>query len=226
MKDDNVSDGGKEMLERLKKGLVNFKEVTYRKHERLYHDLENTQSPHTLFIACSDSRVSPEMLIDSAPGEVFTIRNIANTVPSYETSHNDITTISSIEYAIDVLEVQEVIICGHSNCGGCAAVLNGWGHLSNLPFTQNYLKPLETVKEKIEKTNVFRDEKTKARLMEQMNVVEQVNHLKTFPGIQEKLATGQLEIEGWYFDIKSGDVSVYDEESDSFCKSDEYQDIL
>ncbi|PRY76197.1 carbonic anhydrase [Alkalibacterium olivapovliticus] len=213
------------MLDELKKGLAHFKTITYKKHEKLYSDLENTQNPHTLFIACSDSRVSPEILIDSDPGEVFTIRNIANTVPAYETSLNDITTVSSIEYAIDVLGVEEVIICGHSNCGGCAAVLNGWGHLTDLPYTQNYLKPLETVKEKIEKENAFKDEKTKARLMEQMNVVEQVNHLKTFPGIQEKLATGQLEIEGWYFDIKSGNVSVYDESSNAFIKSEEYKSI-
>lgn len=209
------------MLDELKKGLAHFKTFTYKKYEKLYSDLENTQNPHTLFIACSDSRVSPEILIDSDPGEVFTIRNIANTVPTYETSLNDITTVSSIEYAIDVLGVEEVIICGHSNCGGCAAVLNGWGNLTNLPFTQSYLKPLETVKEKIEKENAFKDEKTRARLMEQMNVVEQVNHLKTFPGIQEKLETGQLEIEGWYFDIKSGTVSIYDEDNDTFCRIDE-----
>lgn len=208
------------MLDELKKGLAHFKKTTYKKHEKLYRDLEHTQNPHTLFIACSDSRVSPEILIDSDPGEVFTIRNIANTVPSYETSHNDITTVSSIEYAIDVLGVEEVIVCGHSNCGGCAAVLNGWGSLSELPFTQNYLKPLETVKDKIEKLNVFKDDETKARLMEQRNVVEQVDHLKSFPGIREKLDTGQLEIEGWYFDIKSGTVSVYDESSDTFWKSD------
>ncbi|MCC5894389.1 MAG: carbonic anhydrase [Alkalibacterium sp.] len=209
------------MLDELKKGLAHFKSITYKKHEKLYRDLEHTQDPHTLFIACSDSRVSPEILIDSDPGEVFTIRNIANTVPSYETSHNDITTVSSIEYAIDVLKVEEVIICGHSNCGGCAAVLNGWGHLTDLPYTQSYLKPLETVKEKIEKLNAFKDDETKARLMEQRNVVEQVNHLKSFPGIQEKLETGQLEIEGWYFDIKSGSVSVYDEDNDTFCRVDD-----
>lgn len=123
------------MLERLKTGLTTFKEVTYKKYERLYHDLEQTQDPHTLFTACSDSRVSPDMLLDSDPGEVFTIRNIANTIPAYEVSQNDITTVSSIEYAIEVLGVEEVIICGHSNCGGCDAALQGPKNLERLPFT-------------------------------------------------------------------------------------------
>lgn len=209
------------MLDELKKGLTHFKTFTYKKHERLYRDLEHTQNPHTLFIACSDSRVSPEILVDSDPGEVFTIRNIANTVPSYENSNQDITTVSSIEYAVDVLGVEEIIVCGHSNCGGCAAVLNGWGELTNLPYTQSYLKPLETVKAKIEKYNADKDDQTKARLMEQTNVIEQVEHLKSFPEIREKVASGELEIEGWYFDIKSGTVSVYDEETEAFCKSED-----
>ncbi|GAB2499752.1 carbonic anhydrase [Alkalibacterium psychrotolerans] len=209
------------MLDELKKGLTHFKKFTYKKYERLYRDLEHTQNPHTLFIACSDSRVSPEILVDSDPGEVFTIRNIANTVPSYENSNQDITTVSSIEYAVDVLGVEEIIVCGHSNCGGCAAVLNGWGELTNLPYTQTYLKPLETVKKKVELFNQHEDKLAKARLMEQINVVEQVEHLKSFPEIREKAAAGELEIEGWYFDIKSGTVSVYDEEKEIFCKSED-----
>jgi len=213
------------MLERLKTGLTTFKEVTYKKYERLYHDLEQTQDPHTLFIACSDSRVSPDMLLDSDPGEVFTIRNIANTIPAYEVSQNDITTVSSIEYAIEVLGVEEVIICGHSNCGGCAAALQGPKKLDQLPYTQHYLKPLECVKEKIEAKQTDMDERSKARLMEKMNVIEQVEHLKSYPQIQERLKRGELEIEGWYYDIKSGSVSVYDESSGSFCVSDEYQNV-
>lgn len=209
------------MLTRLKDGLKNFKEVTYKKHEQLYHELEQSQKPHTLFIACSDSRVNPERLINSEPGEVFMIRNIANTVPAYEVSHNDFTTLASIEFAIEVLKVKEIIICGHSNCGGCAAALDGQEKLNHLPYTQQYLKPLENVKEKVEKVHEHSHEHSKARLMEQLNVIEQVEHLKSYPKVQALIEKGELEVEGWHYDIKSGTVLVYDEETGSFRDSDE-----
>ncbi|EXJ24317.1 Carbonic anhydrase [Alkalibacterium sp. AK22] len=213
------------MLERLKTGLKTFREVTYKRYEHIYRDLEATQDPHTLFIGCSDSRVSPDILLDSDPGEVFTVRNIANTVPAYENSQNDLPTVSSIEYAIEVLGVEEVVICGHSNCGGCAAAMGQSSKLDKLPFTQQYLKPLACVKEKIEAEPEITDAKAKARLMEKMNVIEQVKHLKSYPIVQEKLKKGELEIEGWYFDIKSGSVSVYDEKADRFCRSEDYQAV-
>ncbi|MFC6463738.1 carbonic anhydrase [Marinilactibacillus sp. GCM10026970] len=213
------------MLERLKNGLTNFKGVTYKKYEQLYQDLEQKQNPHTLFIACSDSRVDPERLIDSEPGEIFMIRNIANTIPTYELSQRDLTTVSSVEYAVEVLGVKEIVVCGHSNCGGCAAALGGREKLEHLPFTQNYLEPLEAVKEKIEKNHNHEDDDSKARLMEQMNVIEQVEHLKTYPWIKQKVENGDLEIEGWLYDIKTGSVFVYDEATEAFCESEEYQNV-
>lgn len=208
------------MIEEVKKGLFNFQHFTYKKYEKLYQDLQNRQSPHTLFIACSDSRVSPEILTDSKPGEVFTIRNIANTVPSFESSQFDLTTVSAIEYAVEILNIEEIIICGHSNCGGCAAVLSGTDKLSHLPYTQDYLKPLESVRSKIEKLAPEIDLETKAKLMEQLNIVEQLKHLKEYPTILERVKKGELEIEGWHYDIGTGQVHIYDEETEKFVNSD------
>lgn len=207
------------MIDRLKKGLHNFHQFTYKKHEKLYHDLEETQHPHTLFIACSDSRVNPSMLIDSEPGEVFTIRNIANTIPPFEKSKYDLTTLSAIEYAVEVLEVEQIIICGHSNCGGCAAALSGLENLSDLPFTQEYLKPLKPVKEIIDKEYGHIDENTQAELMEKANVIEQLNHLKDYPMIKKRLKNNKLAIEGWHYDIGSGMVSIFEEELKGFVES-------
>lgn len=206
------------MIERLKKGLYQFHQFTYKKNEKLYLDLKNTQHPHTLFIACSDSRVSPTMLTDSEPGEVFIIRNIANTVPTFEKSKYDLTTVSAIEYAVEVLEVKQIVICGHSNCGGCAAALAGTEKLSNLPFTKEYLKPLETVREIIEEQYNHMKENVKAELMEKVNVVEQLKHLKEYPLIEQRMRSGTLEIEGWHYDIGSGMVLVYDEKVKDFIE--------
>lgn len=204
------------MLKRIKKGLERFQKHTYKEYETLYHKLESTQHPHTLFIACSDSRVSPEWLMDTEPGEVFTVRNIANTVPSYETGPNDVTTLSTIEYAVEVLEVEEIIICGHSNCGGCAAALLEEEQLTHLPYTKDYLKPLKLVREKMEQEASNESPAAKARLMEQLNVVEQMNHLKEFPFIKKRMEKGELEIEGWRYDIGTGEIAVYDEQKEQF----------
>lgn len=207
------------MIERLKKGLQQFHQFTYKEHENLYHDLESTQHPHTLFIACSDSRVNPAMLVDSKPGEVFAIRNIANTIPSFTERKYDLTTLAAVEYAVEVLEVEQIIICGHSNCGGCAAALSGTENLSKLPYTQKYLKPLEVVKEIVDKQHAKTDTSTKAELMEKVNVMEQVKHLKEYPMIKERLENDTLNVEGWHYDIGSGKVLIYEEERNHFVES-------
>lgn len=209
------------MLDRLKRGLDQFQTKTYKENENLYHELSHQQHPHTLFISCSDSRISPERLMAIQPGEVFTIRNVANTVPSSDRSEDDFTTLSAIEYAVEVLEVEEIIVCGHSNCGGCGAILNGLDKISHLPYTKEYLKPLESVRDSIQEELTDKDAEEKAQLLEQANVVHQVNHLKEYPFITERLNQGKLEIEGWHYTIGSGSVSVYNESENKFVEFDE-----
>lgn len=209
------------MNSRLKKGLTYFKNFTYKKYEKLFHTLNDHQYPHTLFVACSDSRVSPEMLTNSVPGEVFTIRNIANTIPSFNESHYDLTTMAAIEYAIQVLNVEQIIVCGHSNCGGCAAALTGTKHLLNLPYTQKYLEPLEGIREIIEEKYADKDALTKATLMEKVNAAEQLKHLYEYPEIRKRIDNGKLIIEAWHYDIGSGTILVYDEKEKSYQLPDE-----
>lgn len=205
------------MIERIKRGLEFFQMHTYKEFETLYHDLELQQHPDILFIGCADSRVSPEMLLGADPGDVFVLRNIANTVPSYETRNYDMTTLSGIEYAVLVLEVKMIIVCGHSNCGGCAAALTGREDLEGLPYTKDYLQPLDALRERIEQNTGAKTSESKAQMMEELNVVEQLNHLKEYPFITERLANGTLTIEGWRYDIGEGVVEMYDEETNQFA---------
>lgn len=212
--------GGDSMNSKLREGLEHFRNASYKKYKNLYKELENQQHPHTLFIACSDSRVSPELLTDSHPGDVFVVRNIANTVPVYSDKNKDLNTASAIEFALEVLEVEQIIICGHSNCGGCAAAMNGIDNLSHLPNVKEYLKPLDEIRQEIERQNLVVSPSNKAELMERMNAVTQLNHLKEYPSIQKRLNQGTLIVEAWHYDIGAGDVQVYDE------KSKKYQSIL
>lgn len=206
------------MLNRLKRGLDQFQTKTYKENESLYHELSNQQHPHTLFISCSDSRISPERLMDIQPGEVFTIRNVANTVPAFDRSKDDFTTLSAVEYAVEVLEVEEIIVCGHSNCGGCGAILSGLDKISHLPYTKEYLSPLVSVRDSIQEELVGKDDEEKAQLLEQENVIHQVSHLKEYPFIAERLNQGKLEIEGWHYTIGTGAVSVYNETDNKFVE--------
>ena len=208
------------MNSRLRKGLEHFKNASYKKYKNLYKELENQQHPHTLFIACSDSRVSPEILTDSHPGDVFVVRNIANTVPIYSKQTTDLNTASAIEFALEVLEVEQIIVCGHSNCGGCAAAMNGIENISHLPNVKEYLKPLDKIRQQIESQNEALSYLEKTELMEKINVVTQLNRLKEYPSIQKRIEHNNLIVEAWHYDIGAGDVQVYDE------KLKQYQSIL
>lgn len=204
------------MIERIKRSLANFQRHTYKEMETLYHDLETQQHPEILFIGCSDSRVSPEILLGADPGDVFVLRNVANTVPAYDKRMNDMTTLSGIEYAVLVLKVEMIIVCGHSNCGGCASALKGRDTLEHLPYTMKYLEPLDTICEKIEETAASATSEEKAQMMEEQNVVEQISHLKEYPFISDRLKAGTLSIEGWRYDIGTGEVETYDESLQRF----------
>jgi len=206
------------MIEEVQNGLNHFQETTYEENKELYTELTNQQHPHTLFIGCSDSRVQVEKLLNAEPGDVFTIRNIANTVPSSDRYDSDLTTLSAVEYAVDVLEVKEIIVCGHSNCGGCGAVLSDLNEIPHLPYTQEYLKPVEAVRESIQEKLARKNEEEKAQILEQANVIEQLTHLKEYSFITNRLDQGTLEIEGWHYTIGTGDVSVYDERENKFKK--------
>jgi carbonic anhydrase len=114
---------GTGVTDRLERGVARFRERVYRGNRRFFEELEGGQRPHTLFITCSDSRVDPTLLTDSRPGELFIVRNIANIVPPYRRTEEYVSTTAAIEYALLALKVSFIVVCGHTNCGGCAALL-------------------------------------------------------------------------------------------------------
>ena len=203
---------------RLFHGVKEFRENDFEVHREIFKNLEKSQHPHTLFIGCSDSRVVPNLITGSLPGELFIIRNIANLVPYYKENHDTyLATSSAIEYALNVLKVTNIIICGHSNCGGCRALYSD-KLLEQLPLTRKWLELAAPVKQQVEEKIL--KEKLKAcrrdLLTEQLNVVEQMNHLLTFPYIKDKFEKGELTIMGWYYIIEKGEVYNYSAEKQIF----------
>ena len=129
-----------EGLQKILNGIVQFKREDFEQHKELFQNLGAAQKPHTLFIACSDSRVDPNLITKTLPGELFIIRNIANLVPPYRTTAEFVATTAAIEYAVVFLEVEHIIVCGHSNCGGCNACLRTPEYLEAAPHTKKWLE--------------------------------------------------------------------------------------
>jgi len=205
-------------------GLIKFRTQDFEEHKNLFCKLKRRQEPHTLFIGCSDSRVVPELITKSLPGELFVVRNIANIVPNFMGAQAYVATTSAttaaIEYAVKVLNVENIIVCGHSNCGGCASIYLPDAVLDEIPVTKKWLELAGNVKERVTKelkeNDRLDDLEMKEWLTEQMNIVEQIRHLLTYPFIEEKYNKKELDIMGMYYTIETGEVFIFDAKKGSF----------
>lgn len=206
--------------DRLLEGIRDFNTREFVPNQLLFDELKEKQTPHTLFIGCSDSRVVPHMLTKSLAGELFVVRNIGNFVPLYKRkSVTYVATSAVIEYAVNQLEVKNIVICGHSNCGGCAALYKD-KELKKLPQTRNWLELARPVKERVEKKiakNKLKLEEREA-YTEKLNVVLQIKHLMDYPYIRKKVKAGELNVYGWYYQIEEGRIYNYDKEQKKFIK--------
>ncbi len=198
-------------------GVKEFNTSDFKEHHELFEKIGRNQQPHTLFIGCSDSRLVPNLITRTLPGELFVIRNIANLVPPYRESEEFLATTSAIEYSVKVLNVSTILICGHSNCGGCNALFTSDKLMSEIPHTKKWLELAKGVKNKMIKLRIA-DPYVREWMTEQLNVVEQMNHLLTYPYILEKFKAGELEILGWYYNILTGEVFNYESETKKFVK--------
>ena len=193
---------------RLAHGVERFRTGSFREHRSFYEGLETGQRPHTLFLTCSDSRVDPTLLTDSRPGELFIVRNIANIVPPYRQTEEYVSTTAAIEYALSALKVSSIVVCGHSDCGGCAAIAGDPERLAEMPHTRRWLE-LARAADFPRPGMSFRD-------VEMENVARQFERLSTYPGVAERLAAGELELHGWYYSIARGHVRRWEAAEGAF----------
>lgn len=202
-------------MKELFNGVVRFRDEDYADHRELFENLGDKQAPHTLFVGCSDSRVVPNLITRTMPGELFVVRNIANMVPPYRETSDYVATTSAVEYAVNILNVQNIIICGHSNCGGCSALYQSPEALSNVPKVRKWLELAEPVKKKA--TEICGDDPAKREwVTEQVNIIQQVRNLLTYPYIKERVNKGELTLYGWYYIIATGEVYNYNFETGYF----------
>ena len=197
-------------MDRILKGLSRFQKTVYPKHRDLFQKLALGQRPEALFITCADSRIDPCMLTQTKPGELFICRVIGNVVPPYPDAIGGVS--ATIEYAVGVLGVADVIVCGHTDCGVLKGVMNP-EPLEPLTAVSAWLNYARPAREAVEQTNS--DSEFLLALTER-NVVEQLGNLLTHPTVAERLDQGDLKLHGWVYHLGEGVVTTYDPEKAAF----------
>lgn len=222
------------MVDSLIKGVSRFRKGYFNKNREKFVDLvENGQSPHTLFITCADSRVIPHAITHSDPGEIFVLRNVGNMVPPCTAEDACSSTGSAIEYATAVLGVSEIVVCGHSHCGACAALFSQADSGGELALTQKWLQQGKPVRDLILKeattdfdtdTPIFRSRDEQQHLLratEKAMVVQHLSNLMTYPAVAKRVADGSLRLHGWHYTIETGCVLHYDPQRLAFVPIDD-----
>ena len=201
-------------------GLSNFRGTVFPGQQQMYQRLvRDGQQPKALMIACADSRVSPEHITQSGPGDLFVCRNAGNIVPPFSQQNGGVS--SAIEYAVVALGVLDIVICGHSDCGAMKGLMNPEA-LGNMPNVAAWLRHSHAAKQIVcEAYPEGMDPKERHRAVALENVVVQLNHLRTHPSVATALARGKLRLHGWFFEIESGQVLAYCGERGRFIPIDE-----
>lgn len=200
-------------------GVLNFQANVFPDKQSLFEKLSGGQSPEALFITCSDSRIETAMITQTQPGELFVCRNAGNIVPPH-TGHTGGMT-ASIEYAVAVLEVPHIVVCGHSGCGAMVGAMNPEG-LSGLPHVKEWLGFSNAAVKVVEATCGHMNDDDKMSALIEQNVLLQLQHLRTHPTVALRLAQKKVELHGWVYDIRSGGVTAYDHAQDKFILVDKH----
>jgi carbonic anhydrase len=196
-------------MERLIEGYRRFHAEVFPARRSQFHLLAEMQAPEYLFITCSDSRIVPDLILGTGPGDLFISRCIGNLVPVEQDSNMDGTT-ATIEYAVEVLKVRHIILCGHSDCGALKAALDS-KNLENLPKARRWLHHVEAAFAHRQPLDPADGESAELGALIRGNVVAQLKNLREQPAVERAAAAGRLAVHGWYYDILTGRIERYDE---------------
>ncbi|MCG8413491.1 MAG: carbonic anhydrase [Pseudomonadales bacterium] len=204
-------------------GTLKFRSAPFQERKKLFDELANGQSPEVMFVTSADSRIDPNLVTQSEPGDLFIVRNAGNIVPAHTGVPDGIA--ASIEFGVAALGVKHIVVCGHTDCGAMKGAINP-GVFRDMPHTQDWLEnsraAIETVRAKYGKATMQELDK----IIEE-NVLLQLQHLKSYPALAAGLATGSLDLHGWVYDIEHGTVRAFDEATGEFVDiAERYADIV
>ncbi|NQY27768.1 MAG: carbonic anhydrase [Piscirickettsiaceae bacterium] len=201
--------------DKLLEGFQRFKQQYFGDDSRLYASMEKGQPAKTLMVACCDSRVDPAILTDCDPGDLFTVRNVANLIPPCEQDHNHHGTSAALEFAVNGLEVENIIIMGHANCGGIKAL---WEESNDAQtqFIQPWVSIAQPAKDWVKNKLSTSSVDVQIKACEQRAILESLANLMTFDFISDRVKQGILSIHGWYFDISTGELLSFNPKTGAF----------
>ncbi|AHA27414.1 carbonic anhydrase [Candidatus Liberibacter americanus] len=183
---------------------------------KLFQELANQQNPKTMIISCSDSRVAPETIFNAKPGELFVVRNVANIIPPYEPDGKHHATSAAIEFAVQGLNINHIVVMGHANCGGIKSILDPIKKpLSPGDFIGKWMDVIRPIAQGIAEDSIYK----KQTILEQLSIRNSINNLRKFPWINTLEKQKILYIHGAWFDISSGELWILDPKRDKFIAS-------
>ncbi len=205
-----------EEIQRFIHGFRNFQEAYFTEDHELYKSLKDGQRPKVLLIGCSDSRVDPSMMVRSEPGDLFIIRNVANLVPPCEHDHSYHGVSAALEYAVCHLEVEHIIVLGHSRCGGIRSLMEGVSALKSNEYISKWVNIADRAKQQVLKTFKDASPERQSKACEHASILVSLENLLTFSWVRERVDSSILHLHGWYFDIESGNLYSYHPQSGEF----------
>ncbi len=197
-------------------GFKRFQDNWLGSDKTLFNTLRKGQSPKAMLIGCSDSRVDPAILTDCAPGDLFIVRNVANLVPPCEPDAGHHGVSAALEYAVCHLEVEHIIVMGHSQCGGIRGLLDGVCGCGEHSFIGNWVGIAEDAKQKVLSELPDKPAEVQGHACERASILLSIENLMTFPWIRQRVEEGRLTLHGWYFDLQAGTLSGYSPDSGTF----------
>lgn len=205
-------------IKQLIKGNEKFKSLYFPYFEKdLKRSVEIGQKPEVLFIGCSDSRVTPDLMLDAKPGDMFILRNVGNFIPPFKADNDFHGSAAAIEYAVSVLGVKDIIVCGHSHCGACKSLYDDITNDDSLVHVKKWLELGEKAKEFTLKTILDPNDKEELyRQTERNSILYQVENLFSYPAVKARVDDKTLKIHGWYYSIETGTIEYYDLEEKKY----------
>jgi carbonic anhydrase len=200
-------------MDRILEGLLHFQDEVFPQERALFERLAEGQNPEALVLTCSDSRISTEMLTQTKPGDLFICRNAGNIAPPFGAAVGGVT--ATVEYAVEVLGVRHIIVCGHSDCGAMKAVLHPEA-AAKMASVAAWLRFVDSAKAIVRRRMPGASDAELLPALVAENVLVQMDHLRTFPSVASHERAGDLKLHGWVYDIKTGSVTVYDSASQKF----------
>lgn len=201
-------------MEKLIRGIHKFQADVYQPNESMFHRLVKGQNPLALFITCSDSRMVPDLICQTDPGDLFVVRNAGNLVPPYHPSAST-GEGATIEYAIRGLGVKDIIVCGHTNCGAMHAAMHP-DSLKEMPRVRQWLGNADASCDIVATQYAHLPPEAKWKVMAQENVLVQLENLRTHPAVLAALTNGELRLHAWMYKMETGEVFAFDAEAQQY----------